>query len=104
VRLAKNPNDVDALYARGWARALKCTYIAMVERDSGRLPSGQQAKDDEVRVLELNPNYVDAKLVAGSTSMSWARCLAFKLMIGFAGISARRRKAWRCCATTPTGA
>src|SRR6201995_4025613 len=28
-RIGKNPNDTDALYARGWARALKCTYIAM---------------------------------------------------------------------------
>ena len=34
-RLGKNANDVDALYARGWARALKCTYLAMVERSYG---------------------------------------------------------------------
>ena len=32
-RLSKNPNDVDALFARGWARSLKCTYLAMVQRD-----------------------------------------------------------------------
>src|SRR5438045_1322330 len=25
-RVSKNPNDVDALFARGWARSLKCTY------------------------------------------------------------------------------
>jgi len=34
-RINKNTNDVDAYYARGWARALKCTYIAMVERSFG---------------------------------------------------------------------
>jgi len=33
-----------------------------------------KAKDDEERVLQLDPNYVDAKLVAGYTSTWWARC------------------------------
>src|SRR5947209_9571253 len=31
-RISKNPNDVDALYARAWARALRCAYMAMAER------------------------------------------------------------------------
>jgi hypothetical protein len=49
-RLGRNPNDVDALYARAWARALKCTYLAMVERNFGagfRLAT--KAKDDDKR-------------------------------------------------------
>ena len=48
ARLSRNPNDVDALYARGWVRALRCTYVAMVERAYGagfRLAT--KAKDDE---------------------------------------------------------
>lgn len=94
ARLAKNPNDVDALYARGWARALKCTYIAMVERGFGAgFHLANKAKDDEVRVLQLNPNYVDAKLVVGVHqyvvgALPWP----FKLMIGFAGISGSKTK------------
>ena len=46
-RLSQNPNDVDALFARGWARSLRCTYVAMVERGFGagfRLAT--KAKDD----------------------------------------------------------
>ena len=35
-RIGGNPNDIDALYARGWARSLKCTYLAMVERGFGQ--------------------------------------------------------------------
>ena len=65
-RLAQNPNDVDALYARGWAKALTCAYVAMVERAywrGFRLATG--AKDDHERVLQLDPSYVDAKLVVG---------------------------------------
>ena len=34
-RIARNPKDIDALYARAWARALKCAYMAMVERGFG---------------------------------------------------------------------
>src|SRR5579863_1392373 len=52
-RLGRNQNDADALYARGWARALKCTYIAMVQRGyvtGFKLALG--AKDDHVRVLQ----------------------------------------------------
>jgi tetratricopeptide (TPR) repeat protein len=88
-RVARNPNDVDALYARAWARALKCTYLAMVERAYGagfRLAT--KAKDDAERVLEIDPDYVDAKLVAGVYqyvvgALPWP----FKIMIGFAGIT-----------------
>ncbi|MGA2570424.1 MAG: tetratricopeptide repeat protein [Terracidiphilus sp.] len=91
-RLSKNPNDVDALFARAWARALRCAYVAMVERAFGtgfRLAT--KAKDDAQRVLQIDPNYVDAKLITGVYeyvvgALPWP----FKLMIGFAGISGSR--------------
>jgi tetratricopeptide (TPR) repeat protein len=93
-RLSKNPNDIDALYARGWARALKCTYIAMVERGFGsgfRLAT--KAKDDTERVLELDPEYVDAKLVVGVYEyVVGALPLPFKFLIGFAGITGSKSK------------
>jgi hypothetical protein len=93
-RLSKNQDDVDALYARGWARALKCTYIAMVERGyvaGFKLALG--AKDDHERVLELDPDYVDAKLVVGVYEyVVGALPLPFKLLIGFAGMTGSRTK------------
>ncbi len=93
-RLSRNPKDVDALYARGWARALKCTYIAMVQRGFGsgfRLAS--KAKDDTERVLELDPEYVDAKLVVGVYEyVVGALPLPFKFIIGFAGITGSKSK------------
>jgi tetratricopeptide (TPR) repeat protein len=89
ARIEHNPNDVDALFARGWVRSLKCTYVAMVERAYGagfRLAT--KAKEDEERVLKLDPDYVDAKLVTGVYeyvvgALPWP----FKLLIGFAGIT-----------------
>jgi tetratricopeptide (TPR) repeat protein len=88
-RLSKNPNEVDALFARGWVRSLRCTYVAMVERAyASGFRLATKARDDEQRVLELDPNYVDAKLILGVYkyvvgALPWP----FKLMIGFAGIT-----------------
>jgi hypothetical protein len=94
LRVSKNPNDVDALYARGWARSLRCTYVAMVERGFGagfRLAS--KAKDDCARVLQLDPDYLDAKLVVGVYQyVVGALPLPFKFLIGFVGITGSKSK------------
>lgn len=93
-RLGKNSNDIDALYARSWARALKCAYLSMVERGFGpgfRLAN--KAKDDAARVLQLDPNYVDAKLVAGVYEyVVGALPFPFKLLIGFVGITGSKSR------------
>ncbi len=110
VRIGNNPNDVDALFARGWVRSLRCTYVAMVERGFGtafRLAS--KAKDDCARVLQIDPNYVDAKLVVGVYEyVVGALPLPFKFLIGFMGITGSKSKgmemlwddAWRGPATS----
>ena len=60
--LAKNANDVNALYARGVARGLKSTYMGMAEHAwFAALRSAIGARHDHERVLELDPNYVNAK-------------------------------------------
>jgi tetratricopeptide (TPR) repeat protein len=87
-QLQTNPNDVNALFARGWAKSLEATYLAMVERSFGSaLRLASQAHSDHARVLQLNPNYVDAKLVVGNYEyVIGALPLAFKIFMGFAGI------------------
>jgi hypothetical protein len=88
-RLSKNPNDVDALFARAWARSLRCTYVSMVERSfSTGFHLATKAKDDAQKALDIDPNYIDAKLITGVYqyvvgALPWP----FKLMIGFAGIT-----------------
>lgn len=93
-RINKNQNDIDALFARGWARSLRCAYVAMVERSfSSGFRLATKAKDDEVRVLQLDPQYVDAKLVVGVYeyvvgALPWP----FKFLIGFAGVTGSKTK------------
>jgi hypothetical protein len=53
---------VDALYCRGVTRAQFALYTALVERAwFSALRNAVGARHDHERVLELDPNYVDAK-------------------------------------------
>jgi hypothetical protein len=94
TRLAKNARDVDALYARGWARSLRSSYMAMVERTfRASFHLALEAHSDEAKVLEIDPGYVDAKLVVGTYqyvigALPWG----FKLLFGFAGITGSKNK------------
>ncbi|HEX3472266.1 MAG TPA: hypothetical protein VHT28_13875 [Silvibacterium sp.] len=87
-QLKKNPNDINALFARGWARSLEACYLAMVERSfTSGLKLALGAKNDHQKDLELDPNYVDAKMVVGIYQyVVGALPFGFKLLIGFAGI------------------
>jgi tetratricopeptide (TPR) repeat protein len=93
-RISKNSSDIDAYYARGWARSLKCTYLAMVERGFGAgFRLALKARDDHQRVLQLDPEYVDAKLVVGVYEyVVGALPLPFKFLIGFAGITGSKSR------------
>jgi tetratricopeptide (TPR) repeat protein len=64
--LEKNPRDVKALYARSVTRGLYATEQALVGKQwFSALRSGLDAYDDSNRVLEIDPNYNDAKLIVG---------------------------------------
>jgi len=66
-RLAANPNDVEALYARGVTRAQFATYIALIQRAwFSALRNAVGARRDHERVLELSPSTVEAKLIVGA--------------------------------------
>ena len=94
AQLAKNPNDVNALYARGATRALHATYIGIAEKAwFAGLRSAVAARHDNERVLELDPNYVDAKVVVGTHlyivgSLSWP----VKVAASIAGLSGSKQK------------
>jgi tetratricopeptide (TPR) repeat protein len=66
-RLKANPNDVEALYARGVTRAQFAVYTALVERAwFSALRNAVGARRDHERVLELSPGTIEAKLIVGA--------------------------------------
>jgi tetratricopeptide (TPR) repeat protein len=92
--LKANPNDVDALYARGVTRAQFAVYTALVERAwFSALRNAVGARRDHERVLQLDPNYVDAKLVVGTHyyvvgSLPWS----VKVAVAMVGLSGTKEK------------
>ncbi|HST11092.1 MAG TPA: tetratricopeptide repeat protein [Terriglobales bacterium] len=93
-KLKANPKDVDALYTRGNTRAQFSTYTALVERAwFSALRNAVGARHDHERVLELSPNYTDAKLVVGAHnyvmgSLPWG----VKVAVSLVGLSGSKEK------------
>jgi tetratricopeptide (TPR) repeat protein len=94
ARLKTNPDDPDALYARGVTRGLRSTYIGLVEKAwFAALRNAVGARHDHERVLELDPKYSDAKMVVGihnyvMGSISWP----IKVAAAVAGLSGSKSK------------
>ncbi len=66
-RLAASPKDAGAFYSRGVTRAEFATYTALIERAwFSALRNAVGARHDHEKVLELDPNNVDAKLIVGA--------------------------------------
>jgi tetratricopeptide (TPR) repeat protein len=96
-QLKANPNNVEALYARGVTRAQFALYTGLVERAwFSALRNAVGARHDHERVLELDPNYVDAKLVVGTHnyvmgSLPWS----VKVAVAMVGLSGSKEKGFQ---------
>jgi tetratricopeptide (TPR) repeat protein len=93
-QLKDSPNNVDALYARGVTRAQFALYTGLVERAwFSALRNAVGARKDHERVLELDPAYIDAKLVVGTHnyvmgSLPWS----VKAAVALVGLSGTKEK------------
>jgi len=66
-QLKANSKDVNALYCRGVTRAQFAVYTGLVERAwFSALRNAVGARHDHEHVLELDPAYLDAKMVVGT--------------------------------------
>lgn len=92
-----NPNDADALYSRGVTRAQFALYTALIERAwFSALRNAVGARRDHERVLELNPGYLDAKLVVGTHnyvmgSLPWS----VKVAVAMVGLTGSKEKGFQ---------
>src|SRR5271157_747057 len=106
ARLDKNPDDVDALYARGVTRGMRATYTGIAEKAwFSALRSAMGARHDHERVLELDPKYTDAKVVVGTDlyivgSLNWPTKVAASIV----GISGNKQKGLDYLREASTGA
>jgi tetratricopeptide (TPR) repeat protein len=93
-RIAANPNDIDALYARGVVRGMASTYMGLLQKAwYAALKNAKGARADHERVLELDPRFNDAKMVVGIHEYI-AGSLPFfvKVLAALAGYSGNKEK------------
>jgi hypothetical protein len=92
--LKANPTDVNALYCRGVTRAQFAVYTGLVERAwFSALRNAVAARHEHEHVLELDPNYIDAKMVVGTHNyvvgnLPWS----IKVAAALAGLSGSKEK------------
>jgi len=93
-QLKANPQDVNALYCRGVTRAQFSVYTGLVERAwFSALRNAVGARHDHERVLELDPNYIDAKMVVGTHNYVIGRLpWSVKVAAALAGLSGSAEK------------
>ena len=66
ARLAKNANDIDALFAMTLASGLRADYAALIEKHNlASLRFTKQATAWSKRLLAVDPDYYDAHLATG---------------------------------------
>lgn len=93
-QLKANPSDISALYCRGVTRAQFAVYTGLIERAwFSALRNAVGARHDHERVLELDPQYTDAKLVVGTHNyvvgnLSWS----VKVAAALAGLNGSKDK------------
>ena len=94
AELARNPDSVDMLYARGVTRGQFALYTALIERAwFSALRNAVGARHDHERVLELDPKYTDAKLVVGAHNYVMGNLpLAVKIAVALVGLSGDKEK------------
>jgi tetratricopeptide (TPR) repeat protein len=91
-QLKANPSDIDALYCRGVTRAEFAVYTGLVERAwFSALKNAVGARHDHERVLQLDPEYIDAKTVVGTHNyvvgnLAWS----IKVAAALAGLNGSR--------------
>lgn len=97
AQLSRHPNDVDMLYARGVTRGQFALYTALIERAwFSSLRNAVGARHDHERVLELSPQYQDAKLVLGTHNYVMGSLpLAVKVAVALVGLSGDKDKGIR---------
>jgi hypothetical protein len=94
AELALNPNNADALYARGVTRGQFALYTALIERAwFSALRNAVGARHDHERVLELDPHYTDAKLVVGAHNyVMGSLSFAVKVAVALVGLGGDKEK------------
>ena len=87
-RIKRNPNDKDAYFARGYARGMNASFLALVDHAfAAAARQGYLARNDSEAALKIDPQYADAEMAIGIQQFAVASLpRVVRLMVGIMGV------------------
>jgi len=94
ARLKANPNDKNALFARGYAKGMHAAFITLVDHSfASAARQGLQARSDSEAVLKIDPLYADAKMAIGIQQFAVASLPRFvRMIVGIMGVGGNKEQ------------
>jgi hypothetical protein len=94
ARLNANPNDKNALFARGYARGMHASFITFADHSfAAAARQGFQSRNDSEAALKIDPEYADAKMAVGIQQFAVASLPRFvRIMVGVMGVGGSKEK------------
>ncbi len=92
--LAVNPNDANALFARGYAKGMHAVFITLVDHAfSARRRQGYSARNDSEAALKIDPQYADAWMAVGIQRFAVASLPGWlRFMVGIMGVGGNKQE------------
>jgi tetratricopeptide (TPR) repeat protein len=92
--IKNNPNDKNALFARGYAKGMHAAFITLVDHSYGAAArQGLQAKNDSEAVLKIDPQYADADMAIGIQQYAVASLpRIIRFMVGVFGVGGNKER------------
>ena len=93
-RIKANPDDKNALFARGYARGMHAAFITLADHSFvAAARQGFASRSDSEHVLDIDPDYADAKMAIGIQQFAVASLpRLLRIMIGIAGVTGSKEK------------
>jgi tetratricopeptide (TPR) repeat protein len=89
-----NPRNANAYFARGYARGMHAAFITLVDHSFvAAARQGFASRSDSEQVLQIDPDYADAKMAIGIQQFAVASLpRIIRMMVGIAGVSGNRER------------
>ncbi len=96
-RLKSNPQDKNALFAKGFAKGLHAAFITLADHSwFAAARQGLSARNDSEAVLKIDPEYADAEMAIGIQQFAVASLPGFvRVVVGIAGVGGNKEKGLR---------
>jgi tetratricopeptide (TPR) repeat protein len=93
AELGANPNDADALFARGYAKGMHAVFITLVDHAYvAAARQGFSARNDSEAALKIDPQYTDAWMAVGIQRFAVASLPKWlRFMVGFMGVGGNKQ-------------